>query len=1585
MKLNRKTKYLGILLIILILPMIFNTFLFIAPSGNANNIKQEESIENNLKTSDAVLSWWNESWNYRVKIEIKAQDKDIKDVPIEKRINFTEKMRKLNDFEEFDWNSTRVIEYIGSTETWIEIPCVVSEYRGASSPYDYDSDSNAVVDIFWIMNGTTIKNNNRTYFMYFDSILGELKPERDYGFAVPGTYGAYGTKNLIYGEYFRLADYSASGYRDEQSHYGTVDNPFDNVYGYPIVDELADYEGKVGRVRDRSGRQAHTGSDQRWNMEYYWDHGSYENFPILKVAIKVDDPTTRTSLYVLTEDDWRVVMFTPDAEYTQGSYFVDHTYGCKIVCDGEWRVYEYDLRRLSGTVYATQIEFYQSSGAPNANDFWFDNMISVKESGALILGNHSYLIPESYVYEPEIKRASLQVNAVDLYGNLIPEVNITMYNRSDIVRTGIADSDGAVVFADIHHQGYNFTVTMSSDIGSFTETINITSKAILIDKVFMTINLTCDVGTNFFNVVDADGLPIDSGWIIVGNSSDNIQNCTIDNMGLATFRWLNVTPYDYNYSVYYRDINYNPKTIRLASGDITTANSLIQIPVDLTTVNFTIRTYGGSNDPVSGAKLIFRVNNSAGASIVNLITDEDGKATLRWLNSTGINGNYSLQIEFYDVLKQFNRTTGGVADTTEINFTISAKNDLEFRFIVDLTQFETELLSLNPTDSIAVVWGSQLRIRYLFNITKAGGATSSLGPAYADSISYQILNGMTVIQSGNMLSETNNVGRHYGDINTEGLDDSLSYSIKISAQKAGFSFPSDSFLTLYLLKNTLKLNQSENDDSLQTTYWLDDVSMSVNPYGNVLESFTIKNDIFIDSGSTDHDFEFSIPSVSNDWNLTQIVFNIDSVTHGAFNDIQLDITDPYSVMHTWDRFDVSNYYFGSPTDPNGRWINLTIDLNKETRSKDYNYDFLIEGAFTGTIEVVAEAYFTRERINVQYSKFNITDELSILAEAEGYAMKNITFDLYNCYNTSTWSLINPNSVNLKIVTNENYSYSLDTHGIGIGKITIDDRKIFPLDNQFLFTIEKSSDIIFDVRITVQYLQEFYLNQYLEIVENSKTETAFSSGDTFQINTGDTGWINQGPVLIFDKISNGTHNFSPSELGMTITIGATPYVVTDTQFQGNYIFSLVGFSIDTILSASIQTNKDVNITLSYSENHLREDVYLTSGIVTYHIREEPDISGTVQYNEELGSYQQTIDTSLVDASEYTIRFTINKEHYSSAIKDLDLNVLHRPTLINNSLSIYQLINLPVSTPKIFYFNYTESISQLGLSNISKMQCEWDKKVNDITVDYGVVYLNNIIDGIYELDFDTMNLEIATYTLVITLGETNYAERIAIIILEVIPRAFKINLAVAQFSGNIISVVSGSPLNFEIEISDDLSGNPITDIEEVYLTFQERRYNFTDNYDGTYTISLTTAQIPDAFFFTEQYSGAITIRRANYTDKVETIFIVVELAEIFDGFPMFYFLMIVGAIIAVVGSLVAYRQIQRARIPTFVKKVREMSKNIKGRKSISDSLLYPSKNEFIVKKLGDKWEVLGLSLDEILGLETKRKKKLPETTDFEGGKM
>jgi hypothetical protein len=63
---------------------------------------------------------------------------------------------------------------------------------------------------------------------------------------------------------------------------------------------------------------------------------------------------------------------------------------------------------------------------------------------------------------------------------------------------------------------------------------------------------------------------------------------------------------------------------------------------------------------------------------------------------------------------------------------------------------------------------------------------------------------------------------------------------------------------------------------------------------------------------------------------------------------------------------------------------------------------------------------------------------------------------------------------------------------------------------------------------------------------------------------------------------------------------------------------------------------------------------------------------------------------------------------------------------------------------------------------------------------------------------------------------------------------------------------------------------------------------------------------------------------------------------------------------------------------------MKKSIKGKKSISESLLYPTKEEHLVKKLGQKWEAIGLSFEDIMGIAEKKKKKLLELKEeFKGG--
>ncbi|MHA2186162.1 MAG: LamG domain-containing protein, partial [Promethearchaeota archaeon] len=608
---------------------------------------------------------------------------------------------------------------------------------------------------------------------------------------------------------------------------------------------------------------------------------------------------------------------------------------------------------------------------------------------------------------PGVKYSNLQVNTIDLYGNSLPFTNVSIYNQTKRIRSNLTDSNGNASFMNLIQGEYNFTATIISDIGNHIETVNVTSKAISINQSSQIVTLICDVGSNFIKVVDIDGTFIDSGWIVVGNSSHELQNCTIDSNGNARFWWVETLPYQYNYTIFYQDINYEPQIIRVGSGDITTPNSSIQVQVSLTTINFDIQTLI-TKEAVGGVKLLLTATNT-GKSIVNLTSDNDGKATLRWLNSSGINGNYSLQLVFFGALRLFNMTSITKTLVSEVNFTVSATEDFSIYIQVSLENYETELISLNPIDYISVKWGSQLILRMLFNVSKAIGAESLLGPTYSDVMRYEIYKGADLIHFGNLGIETDYTGTHYSLINTESLESDITYLIFISAQKSGYSIPQDFLLQLSILKNQLILNQSQNDDSVQSVYWADSIDFSVKSYGEISESFTTETSIY---QSIDHNFKFSLPDIKTNWNLSQITFNIYNISWNAnMSDINLSILDPFGVNRV---FNISNH---AGWDYNlGVWEGITLNLNQGSPSANNNFEFLISGTFDNTIDVIADACFIRDHINIQHIKYNISNSISILSESEGWAIKNITFLIQNCYNTTSWE-----KVNLSTLTNLNIS------------------------------------------------------------------------------------------------------------------------------------------------------------------------------------------------------------------------------------------------------------------------------------------------------------------------------------------------------------------------------------------------------------------------------------------------------------------------------------------------------------------------------------------------------------------------------------
>jgi hypothetical protein len=448
--------------------------------------------------------------------------------------------------------------------------------------------------------------------------------------------------------------------------------------------------------------------------------------------------------------------------------------------------------------------------------------------------------------------------------------------------------------------------------------------------------------------------------------------------------------------------------------------------------------------------------------------------------------------------------------------------------------------------------------------------------------------------------------------------------------------------------------------------------------------------------------------------------------------------------------------------------------------------------------------------------------------------------------------------------------------------------------------------------------------------------------------------------------------------MEITASKPGYITNQTSVT----FTLLDKT--TTLSASDPTpqvyyNDLISLDVHYSDVYAEPDEDIDGATVSFSAIGVTGVNGYLTPYGSGGLYDLQLDSSVFPThGDYILQITALKQNYETRTIYLPLSIAKINTRLNDSAAIYETYDVYIGTSRMIYFEYTVELTGTGLSDVPLSECSWEKEISGVVVDSGVVSLNSMGNGMYELDLDTETLEIATYTLIIRLGETNYIERDAIIFLNIVPRDIEVEI------DGIISVVSGNALSIDISLVDPIDDSPLLNAE-VLLELKDVPFdNFTDNGDGTYSISIPDSALVDAFFFTELVQASIIINKANYSQTTESFTIEVKITEIFPGFPMFYFLMIVGAIVAVVGSLVAYRQIQRARIPTFVKKSREMSKNIKGKKSISDSLLYPSKEEYIIKKLGDKWETLDLSLEEILGHSTKKKKSLPKT-EFEGGSV
>ncbi|MHA1824874.1 MAG: LamG domain-containing protein [Promethearchaeota archaeon] len=1052
----------------------------------------------------------------------------------------------------------------------------------------------------------------------------------------------------------------------------------------------------------------------------------------------------------------------------------------------------------------------------------------------------------------------------------------------------------------------------------------------------------------------------------------------------------------YNFRINYSDNPFNPNLLQNEYNYTLNSLSSLIFELDLNYQNriseFKNGTLNADLEVMWGQNMSFSINYTTSLNGgVNWIGDdgvdssvtctikstEFGNPTLFESSMSFIgNGNYSIEINS----SQFSAGDYGKSYVTVISGKkLFYNNPQNEAFLILINSLPTDMsvhnyttLSELPSNDVSQYYNE------FMNITLKYFDDSSNDPLIADSFTYSWDYG-----SGSVGIDPINPGYYTLEIDTSTVSNTGLYKFDFSAALENHTKIDNFIVNVFIMERPSKLN-----GSLGVSFYSENV-YALNSQNYTFDYFDVLTDIAIaNADSTTYTWQKldelgdPIPGETGSGNL------IETLMHAYFLDLDTELMtlgdyfvyvslgkNNYEVktailsLTIMDRptlLNGSSSFTPSAININlGESLNITFSYVDSLTSLDITN--LANQSYTYTSDVLSDAsglgtlvFDTNTNLYVldfgTASRLNGTFSIIVTLDKDNYTKQTCTLTLiiskvqdnYQSYLT----LISKNPLNL--LTEVFW------------------RDLITITFNFSTTEDGGSNIYLNDSnsINLQFRDEFLnpIGALINLINYNTSKGIY----TYTINTSEFLFIG-GNTYQFE-IRAGMSGYNPADL---LTIPFKVLAVTTDLTIHDYTSS-IEFPSYTI---SEYWNTTLGITIYYAESV--SSAPITEAYITFSWFYG---SGQVLLDATKGDgyYSFFFDTgNATEVGTYTITFLATKENYTNGVpvSNFIINVINRPTKLNtNENVLYISQKIYVQEAYNFTFEFIDFLTSNLIENADEMSFVLQKLDANGDPIPGESLLGTLFETIthrYVLDLNTETLAYGEYSIVVTFNKDNYDFRVSIISLTINKRVFASQIS----RPTLMEIESSGALEFQVTLTDPNNSSVSVIGATLYVTIQGTRYDFTDNEDGTY--SLNIAFIADAFFMPETIPGILTIEKANFTTSETSITVVVKMTEIFPGMPMFYFLMIVGGIVAVVGSLVGYRVIQQAKIPKFVKKARAMKKEIKGRKSISESLLYPSKDEYIAKKLGDKWEMLGLSLENILGLEGKKRKKAPESTEPKGG--
>jgi hypothetical protein len=183
--------------------------LVVANTTNASGKPFDSYVFVDIMRGNGTAPWWSTSWKYRLPVDINSTNFTRHSSLIEQQINFTNILANetQNSTLRFDINSVRVIEWVGNKSR--EVP---SQFENASG---FNKSRNAFGIVRWLLNGTTLPNTVRRYYIYFDVEQSGSKSAATYSSYRPSFSVRSGAKSLRLDGALQTADSFTITYGDD--------------------------------------------------------------------------------------------------------------------------------------------------------------------------------------------------------------------------------------------------------------------------------------------------------------------------------------------------------------------------------------------------------------------------------------------------------------------------------------------------------------------------------------------------------------------------------------------------------------------------------------------------------------------------------------------------------------------------------------------------------------------------------------------------------------------------------------------------------------------------------------------------------------------------------------------------------------------------------------------------------------------------------------------------------------------------------------------------------------------------------------------------------------------------------------------------------------------------------------------------------------------------------------------------------------------------------------------------------------------------------------------------------------------------